>query len=117
MKHKKGALLHSIIAILLCISLLAGTTFAWFTDSVSTEGNIIQSGRLKIGMFWTGDLEPESGEVSWTDASEGPIFNYDHWEPGYTDLKYLKLENQGNLAFQYLYIFRLSLTLLQRHGL
>ena len=107
MKHKKGALLHSIIAILLCISRLAGTTFAWFTDSVSTEGNIIQSGRLKIGMFWTGDLEPESGEVSWTDASEGPIFNYDHWEPGYTDLKYLKLENQGNLAFQYQLTFGL----------
>jgi len=107
MKRSKLSLLQSIVSILLCISLLAGTTFAWFTDSVSTEGNIIQSGRLKIGMFWTGDLEPESGEVSWTDASEGPIFNYDHWEPGYTDLKYLKLENQGNLAFQYQLTFGL----------
>ena len=101
MKHKKRALFQSVISLILCLSMLVGTTFAWFTDSVSSTGNIIKSGNLKIEMEWTDDLQPEEGAPVWTDASKGAIFNYEHWEPGYTDLKYLQISNKGNLAFQY----------------
>ena len=42
MNKKKMALVHSVIALLLCCSMLIGTTFAWFTDSVSSVNNIIK---------------------------------------------------------------------------
>ena len=104
MKHKKRALFQSIMSLILCFSMLVGTTFAWFTDSVSSASNIIQSGRLDIEMHYSEDLTQENG---WKDASTGAIFNYEYWEPGYTDLKYLKIDNTGNLAFTYQLTFDL----------
>lgn len=103
MKHKKRALFQSVLALILCLSMLVGTTFAWFTDSVTSGSNIIQAGNLDIGMEWTNDL----ANPNWQDASEDAIFNYENWEPGYTDLKYLRITNEGNLAFQYQLTFDL----------
>ena len=100
MKRTKSALLKSALALLLCVSMLIGSTFAWFTDSVTSGGNIIQSGTLDIEMYWTDDLN--SGV--WHDVEEdahNTIFTYDNWEPGYTDVKYIKLVNNGNLALNY----------------
>lgn len=51
MKNTKRALLHSIIALLLCVAQLLGTTFAWFTDSVTSTQNIIKSGNLDLEMY------------------------------------------------------------------
>ena len=48
MKNKKMALLHSVIALLLCVSMLVGSTFAWFTDSVKTGINTIAAGVLDV---------------------------------------------------------------------
>ena len=98
MKSKKYALLNSVLSLILCISMLLGTTFAWFTDSVTSENNIIKSGRLEAAMKWK---NPGETEEQWKDASTGAIFNYEYWEPGYVEAKCLKLENTGNLAFQY----------------
>ena len=107
MKHKKRVLFQSVMSLILCCAMLVGTTFAWFTDSVSSKGNIIQSGKLDIEMDYANDLL-DAGSDQWLDASQGAIFNYEHWEPGYTDLKYLKITNDGNLAFQYQLTFGLS---------
>ena len=100
MKRTKTSLLKSALALLLCVSMLIGSTFAWFTDSVSSKGNIIQSGNLDIEMYWTDDL---SSDVWYNveDAAHNTIFSYDNWEPGYTDVKYIKLVNKGNLALNY----------------
>ena len=57
MKNKKTALAKSLLALLLCVAMLIGTTFAWFTDSVTSSGNIIKSGKLDIEMYWTDKLE------------------------------------------------------------
>ena len=95
---KKHALFNSVLSLILCISMLLGTTFAWFTDSVTSENNIIKSGRLEAAMKWK---NPGETEEQWKDASTGAIFNYEYWEPGYVEAKCLKLENTGNLAFQY----------------
>lgn len=100
MKKTKTTLLHSVIALLLCISMLIGSTFAWFSDRVSSTQNIITSGNLDLEMYWTDDLD--SGE--WFNVEEEKyktIFNYDNWEPGYTDVKYIKLVNKGDLALNY----------------
>ena len=80
--------------------MLIGTTFAWFTDSVTSGGNIIKSGNLDVEMYWAeGDEDPAS--ATWTDASEGPIFTYDLWEPGYVEARHIKIANEGDLAFKY----------------
>ena len=96
-RSTKSALLASVIALLICCSMLVGTTFAWFTDSASSNGNKIVTGSLKI------DLELLDEEDGWDSIKESkaPIFTYDNWEPGYTDLKILKVENEGSLALKW----------------
>ena len=101
MNHSiKRSLTVSVISLILCVSMLLGTTFAWFTDSVTSAGNIIQSGSLDIEMFWAEGKE-DPATVAWNDASEGAIFDYDKWEPGYTEVRHIKIENKGSLALAY----------------
>ncbi len=97
-RSTKRALLLSALSLLLCVSMLVGSTFAWFTDSVTSAGNKIQAGTLKL------DLELLDKEDGWASIKESkaPIFTYDKWEPGYTDVKILKIENEGSLALKWL---------------
>ena len=99
-KSTKRALLSSVLALLLCFSMLLGTTYAWFTDSVTSGNNIIKSGTLDVEMYWADGTEaPDS--ATWTDASTGAIFNYDKWEPGYVEVRHIKIANVGTLALKY----------------
>ncbi len=99
-RSTKRALLTSALALLMCVSMLVGSTFAWFTDSVTSAGNIIKSGTLDVEMYWANGTEaPES--ANWIDASQGAIFNNDKWEPGYTEVRHIKIENKGSLALKY----------------
>ncbi len=96
----KHALLMSGLALLLCISMLIGSTYAWFTDSVTSTGNIIKSGTLDVTMMWK-DATAAGAQQTYKDASAGPIFNYELWEPGYVEAKNLVIENVGSLALKY----------------
>ena len=95
MKNTKRSLTTSAIILFLCFSMLLGTTYAWFTDSASSAGNIIQSGNLDIKMHWSENL------VDWSEVNGDPIFTYDNWEPGYTEIRYIKVENAGSLSFKW----------------
>ena len=99
-KSTKRALLGSALALFVCVSMLIGSTFAWFTDSVTSSGNIIKSGSLQVEMNWA-DGTTDPANTNWTDASKTAIFNYEYWEPGYTDAKHIQITNVGNLAFNY----------------
>ncbi len=99
-KSTKRALLMSALALLSCVAMLVGSTYAWFTDSVTSSGNIIKSGKLDVEMYWAEGNEDPATAV-WNDASTDAIFNYDRWEPGYVDAKHLQIANVGNLAFNY----------------
>lgn len=104
MKNKtmKKAMITSIIALVLCFAMLVGTTYAWFTDSVTSANNIIKSGTLDISMQWADAKEaPDPDANIWTDASTGAIFNYDLWEPGYVDARHIQIKNEGTLALKY----------------
>ena len=98
----KKALISSIVVLALCFSMLIGTTFAWFTDSATSTGNIIKTGNLDVEMYYADGTEavPTTAE-GWTDASTGAIFNYDNWEPGYVDVKHVQIKNNGTLALKY----------------
>lgn len=96
----KRALIVSVIALCLCFTMLVGSTYAWFTDSVSSTGNIIKTGKLDIDMMWAdGDEDP--AKADWKDASKGAIFNSQLWEPGYTEARHINIINKGTLALKY----------------
>lgn len=96
-RNTKSALISSVLALFLCFAMLIGTTFAWFTDSVTSAGNKIMSGTLIV------DLELLDKDGNWNSIkdSSDPIFDYENWEPGYTDVKVLKIENEGTLALKW----------------
>ena len=101
----KKALRGSLFALFLCIVLLIGTTFAWFTDTASTGVNKIQSGNLDVA------LQMQNADGSWVSA-EGKTLDFQKaegaeseailWEPGCTyKLPELRIVNNGNLALKY----------------
>ena len=94
----KRALLTSVLALVLSLAMLAGSTFAWFTDTASTGVNRIVSGNLDVGLeYWGG---AESGWLTAENSEE--LFDENAlWEPGYTQIVYLKVKNNGNLALTY----------------
>ena len=96
----KRALLASVMAMLLCCTMLLGTTYAWFTDEVTSTGNIIKSGTLDVDMKWANGKEAPA-DAAWTDASAGPIFNNVLWEPGYTEARHIKVVNNGTLSLNW----------------
>ena len=106
----KSKLLSSVIALVLCVSMLIGATFAWFTDTASTGVNKIQAGNLDVA------LEMNTGtsqNPTWVTA-EGKTLQFKVggsipadgtqilWEPGCTyELPELRIINKGNLALKY----------------
>lgn len=94
----KRALLTSVLALVLSLAMLAGTTFAWFTDTASTGVNRIVSGNLDVGLeYWGG---AENGWLTAENSEE--LFDKNAlWEPGYTQITYLRVKNNGNLALTY----------------
>lgn len=105
-KQIKRALLSSIIALLLCFTMLLGSTFAWFTDSVTSSGNKIVAGELNVQLLMYNGQE----YVDISD-SQDPIFGPGSvaqnnagetlWEPGKTQTVYLAIKNAGTLALKY----------------
>ena len=53
MKVSKKALLTSAVALVVCFSLLIGSTFAWFTDSATSGVNTITAGNLDIELEYS----------------------------------------------------------------
>ncbi len=103
-KDTKKSLAMSAISMLVCVVMLAGLTFAWFTDSVTNKGNRIQAGNLKIDLLMDKDGAGGGGYVSIASGT-GDIFsengNGANWEPGKTEIVYLAVKNKGNLALNY----------------
>lgn len=86
----------TVALVLTIIGSVTGGTIAWFTDEVTSTSNIIQTGTLDVELYYWDDEK-----ASWEDASSGAIFDYRNWEPGYTQVRYVKVVNAGSLAFDY----------------
>ena len=104
-KTTKRALLSSVMAIVLCLAMLIGTTFAWFTDSASTAVNKIQAGNLDVALEMkdnNGDWVNAEGETLGWVAADGRAQDQILWEPGCSyKLPALRVVNNGNLALKY----------------
>ena len=104
-KATKRALLTSVMALVMCVVMLVGTTFAWFTDTAKTSVNTIQAGNLKIALVDGDDEDLTNRSVSWTakgtDGRQHPV-EVPLWEPGCTyKTEQFYLRNDGNLAVKY----------------
>ena len=98
-KATKRALLTSVMALVMCVVMLVGTTFAWFTDTASTGVNKIQAGNLDIEMEYKNNTT--GGEFKPVDTDK-KVFNEEAlWEPGHVEYVVLKIRNAGNLALKY----------------
>ena len=102
----RRSLLVSATALILSIAMLVGTTFAWFTDSASTKGNKIQAGTLDVQLLmYDGTEYVDISEDSRAIFGTGSIAQNDNaqtlWEPGKTQVAYLAIKNNGNLALKY----------------
>ena len=94
-KKTKRALLGSVIALILCLSMLVGTTYAWFTDSVVSGKNQIVAGNLDIKLEYLVN-------GSWVAVDDNTnVFGTSLWEPGHTEVVTLKVSNIGTLALKY----------------
>jgi hypothetical protein len=51
--------------------------------------------------FEGSEAVPALDSTDWIDASSGPIFEYDLWEPGYTVVRHIKIANKGTLGLKY----------------
>ena len=108
LKSKKSALLLSFTSLLLCFAMLAGSTFAWFTDTATTGVNKIVAGNLDVELLMYKD-----NEYANISKEPAPIFgsetskvaqnnNLDTlWEPSKTQVAYLAIKNEGNLDLKY----------------
>ena len=110
-KSTKRALLGSVMAMVLCLAMLVGATFAWFTDTASTGVNKIQAGNLDVQLQYATAWDENGNVTSWADA-QGRQLEFKKaagaedeailWEPGCTyELPELRVVNKGNLALKY----------------
>ena len=100
-KNTKRALLMSALSLLTCVSMLVGSTFAWFTDSVTSAGNRIQAGTLDIDLVDKTGATLEGQMIEWV-TKDGKAQDAILWEPGCTYVtEEFKVVNKGNLDLQF----------------
>ena len=96
-KQTKKALIMSVTSMVLCVAMLVGMTFAWFTDTASTAVNKIQAGNLDVQLEYSKDF------ITWNKVTDTTKLFEDStlWEPGRTEIVYLRVKNAGTLALKY----------------
>ena len=98
-KSLKRALLSSAFSLIICVAMLIGTTFAWFTDTASTAVNKIQAGNLKVDIVDQNGNSLNGKSLSFRDVDNKTDIL---WEPGARfNLDSFKIVNKGNLALKY----------------
>ncbi len=96
-KNTKRALFASVISMLLCVTMLIGSTFAWFTDNSATSVNTIQAGTLRVELVDSKGNSLEGQTLDFNMAGENKL-----WEPGSRwSLKDIYVKNNGTLDLKY----------------
>ena len=101
-KSTKRALLGSVMAMVLCLAMLVGATFAWFTDTASTGVNKIQAGNLDVQLVDENGNSLEGKTLEFKKAANAAEGEAVLWEPGCTyELPAVYVKNNGKLALKY----------------
>ena len=96
-KSTKRALLLSALSLLMCVSMLIGSTFAWFTDSVTSGNNKIVAGNLDVALYHTNGTDTGEEVTDTTKLFDEVAL----WEPGAMVWEKLTVRNLGSLALKY----------------
>ncbi len=101
----KQRLLASFMALVMCFSMFAGTTLAWFTDTATVGVQNVVTGTLDVDIVDENDETLTERALNFKKA-EGHEDEELLWEPGVTyELEDFYILNKGNLALKYkLYI-------------
>lgn len=117
MKAAKRSILICVLTLILSVSLLAGVTFAWFTDSITNSGNTIQSGELAIDATAYDRVDtPETDgltvKIGGENVASGtyyfeaegaslrngdPVITEENWQPGDMNAKLFTVSNEGSI--------------------
>ena len=99
LKTTKRAFCSSVAAVVICVAMLIGTTFAWFTSTASTGVNKIESGTLKVDIVDAAGESIQNKTMSFVNKNESANIL---WEPGATfNTPVFKIKSLGNLALKY----------------
>lgn len=97
-KFTKSALILSVILMIAWSILGTSATIAWFTDTTPVAKNSFVIGELDLDVFYKNDVVTEYTEMT----SESRVFNDEAlYEPNYTQVVYLRIENNGDVDFKY----------------
>ncbi len=98
MKSTKKALFTSVLALVLCLSMLVGSTFAWFTDTDTLAVSNIVSGTLDIEIVDANGNEKTTALAFVNASGSSDIL----WEPGATfQTEGFQIKNIGNLWLKF----------------
>jgi len=111
-KSLKKAFICSVMSLVMCFSMLVGTTFAWFTDSVTNNVNQIVSGNLDVELHHTKNYNDDASvyevvasdtalfdELVWMHGAD--TYGVTMWQPGVESTEGFKIENKGTLPLKY----------------
>ena len=107
-KSAKRSLAFSVLSLLLCCAMLVGTTFAWFTDSVTSGNNKIVAGNLDVELYHNANAnvttinnKVDETKINNKVTATTELFEQTLWEPGVAVLENFKVANEGTLALKY----------------
>ncbi|ERJ11227.1 hypothetical protein [Haloplasma contractile] len=93
----KKSLVLSALMFLFSVTMLAGSTYAWFTDDIVVEGNSIVMGKQEIDVTYT---DPTMDTIEWYTFEGGhQLFDVNYMantQPGATLERSLRIENKGD---------------------
>ncbi|MBE6633621.1 MAG: hypothetical protein E7620_04665 [Ruminococcaceae bacterium] len=100
-KSLKRALLTSVMSLFLCFTMLLGTTYAWFTDTVQSANNVITTGNLDVALYYAKEYTGDT--TNWQPVTETTkLFDENAlYEPGFTEVVFFKVVNEGSLWLKY----------------
>ena len=101
MKKKKFTKVALILSVILMIAwgiLGTGATIAWFTDTTPVIKNSFVIGQLDLDVYFKNDIQKEYEPM---DVNSEVFNRYARYEPNYTQVVYLRVENNGDIPFQY----------------
>ena len=94
--YKKIALALSLCFIIVWSVLGTGTSLAWFSDTSNEVNNIFHGADFNMDVFYYDgtDYQPLTSDIKLFDDNA-------LYEPGYTQIVYLKVENNGTVPFYF----------------
>lgn len=100
-KHTVRALTVSVLSMILCVAMLIGSTFAWFTDSVTSGQNKIVAGNLDVELYHSNGAATDEKVGADTNLFVNNDGSAVQWEPGVMVYENFTVRNVGSLALKY----------------